>query len=87
MEIWSKGFVQWEHSYGDLDESLSPAGTKLQRSGSKSSFRGNKVTEIKVFAWRDIGYGDLDESLRPAGTSILRSGSKSSFSVSKVTAI
>jgi hypothetical protein len=31
MEIWIKVFVQRELSYGDLHQSLRPAGTMLQR--------------------------------------------------------
>ena len=55
MEIWIKVFIQWEQSYRDLDQSLHPAGIKLQRSGSKSSSSGNKVMEIwiKVFLKRE----------------------------------
>ena len=32
--------------YGDLNQSVGPAGTKLQQSGSKSLSSGNKVTAI-----------------------------------------
>jgi hypothetical protein len=41
-------FAQWDLGYGDLDQSLRSAGTKLQRSASKSSSSGNKVTEIRI---------------------------------------
>jgi len=30
-DIWMKVFVQRELRYGDLDQSIRPAGTKLQR--------------------------------------------------------
>jgi len=53
MEIWIKVFFQREQSYGDPDQSLRPAGTKLRR--SKCSPSGIQVMEIwiKVFVQRE----------------------------------
>jgi hypothetical protein len=82
MEIWITVFVQREQSYRDLVQSLRPAGTKLQRSGSKSLSSGNKVTQvwIKVFVQREHSYRDqnfcnrdLDQNLHPAELRLQRS--------------
>jgi len=45
----------------------------VQKSGSKSSSSGKKVTKIEVFAERESGYGDVDRTLRPSSTKLQRS--------------
>jgi len=73
MEIWIKVFVKREQSYGDLEQSLRPAGTKLRR--SKCSPSGIQVMEIwiKVFVQMEQSLGDLEQSFRPARTKLRRS--------------
>jgi len=41
-------FAQRDSRYGDVDQCLHPAVTKLRRSGSESSSSENKVTEIRI---------------------------------------
>jgi len=61
MPIWIKVFIHGEQccrglrvcpvglDYGDLDECLSPAGTKLRSSGSKALYMGNQLMQSRIF--------------------------------------